>query len=177
MTKMADTFSAHKTQPSIQSCRNARLTSTSVMTNRARAASPITAICGVTDDVMMSMTFGLLCGLKSDVSPARHAHREHRTFARLARHGNIAAHHARELAGQGCCGPWPPGTTLLPPAKDCSSPRRGRGRTQRIKTRLLFIAQRIVKFRERGLHGLHCAKGSVEPLLHRPNPPVGVSIW
>src|SRR5262249_8840154 len=32
---------------------------------------------------------------------------------------------------------------------------------------LLFIAQRIVEFRERGLHGLHCAKRGVESLLHR----------
>src|SRR5262249_12576089 len=28
-------------------------------------------------------------------------HREHRAFARLARHGHIAAHHACELAGDG----------------------------------------------------------------------------
>src|SRR5215472_15900661 len=31
----------------------------------------------------------------------RQAHDEHRTFARLARHGHLAAHHARELAGDG----------------------------------------------------------------------------
>jgi hypothetical protein len=31
----------------------------------------------------------------------RQAHREHRTFARLARHGHVPAHHARELAGDG----------------------------------------------------------------------------
>src|SRR5215831_12257103 len=31
----------------------------------------------------------------------RQAHREHRAFARLARHGHVAAHHARELAGDG----------------------------------------------------------------------------
>src|SRR5215831_10207101 len=31
----------------------------------------------------------------------RQAHSEHRTFARLARHGHVAAHHARELAGDG----------------------------------------------------------------------------
>src|SRR5262249_51532599 len=30
---------------------------------------------------------------------ARPAHRKHRTFAPLARHGHVAAHHARELAG------------------------------------------------------------------------------
>ena len=29
------------------------------------------------------------------------AHREHRPLARLARHGHVAAHHARELAGDG----------------------------------------------------------------------------
>src|SRR5262249_50894291 len=29
---------------------------------------------------------------------ARQAHREHRAFARLARHRHVAAHHARELA-------------------------------------------------------------------------------
>src|SRR5262249_51873394 len=32
---------------------------------------------------------------------ARQAHREHRAFARLARHGHVASHHARELAGDG----------------------------------------------------------------------------
>src|SRR5262249_15322670 len=47
------------------------------------------------------------------------------------------------------------------------SPRGAGGRTQRIEARLLFIAQRIVEFRERGLHGFHCAKRGVEPLLHR----------
>src|SRR5262249_1904945 len=31
----------------------------------------------------------------------RQAHDEHRTFAWLARHGHVAAHHARELAGDG----------------------------------------------------------------------------
>ena len=34
-------------------------------------------------------------------SAARQAHRKDRTFARLARHGHVAAHHARELAGEG----------------------------------------------------------------------------
>src|SRR5262249_34225515 len=47
------------------------------------------------------------------------------------------------------------------------SPRGAVGRTQRVKPRLLFIAQRIVEFRERRLHGLHCARRGVEPLLHR----------
>src|SRR6516165_1938036 len=32
---------------------------------------------------------------------ARQAHREHRALARLARHRHVAAHHARELAGDG----------------------------------------------------------------------------
>src|SRR5215469_48798 len=32
---------------------------------------------------------------------ARQSHREHRALARLARHRHIAAHHARELAGDG----------------------------------------------------------------------------
>src|SRR5215831_3026288 len=32
---------------------------------------------------------------------ARQAHRKHRTSAQLARHGHVAAHHARELAGDG----------------------------------------------------------------------------
>jgi tripartite-type tricarboxylate transporter receptor subunit TctC len=32
---------------------------------------------------------------------ARQAHREHRALARLARYGHVAAHHARELAGDG----------------------------------------------------------------------------
>src|SRR6266481_4143778 len=31
----------------------------------------------------------------------RQAHGEHRAFARLARHGHVAAHHARELAREG----------------------------------------------------------------------------
>jgi hypothetical protein len=41
-----------------------------------------------------------------------------------------------------------------------SSPKRPGGRTQQIKARLLFVAQRTVEFRERGLHGLHRAKRS-----------------
>ncbi len=45
--------------------------------------------------------------------------------------------------------------------------RRPGRRTQRIKARLLFIAQRIVKFPERGPYGLHRAERGVEPLLHR----------
>jgi hypothetical protein len=32
---------------------------------------------------------------------ARQAHRKHRALARFARHGHVAAHHARELAGDG----------------------------------------------------------------------------
>ena len=32
---------------------------------------------------------------------ARQAHCKHRTFAWLARHGHVATHHARELAGDG----------------------------------------------------------------------------
>jgi|GraSoi2013_100cm_1033763.scaffolds.fasta_scaffold144077_2 hypothetical protein len=32
---------------------------------------------------------------------ATQAHREDRAFARLARHGHVAARHARELAGEG----------------------------------------------------------------------------
>src|SRR5215831_16011295 len=35
------------------------------------------------------------------VLAARQAHREDRPLARLARHGHVAAHHARELAGDG----------------------------------------------------------------------------
>src|SRR5262249_6706634 len=35
------------------------------------------------------------------IRTARQAHREHRTFALLARHGHIATHHARELAREG----------------------------------------------------------------------------
>src|SRR6266478_5409222 len=48
-----------------------------------------------------------------------------------------------------------------------SSPRRPGRRTQRIKARLLFVAQRIVEFHERGPYGLHSAERGVEPLLHR----------
>jgi hypothetical protein len=36
--------------------------------------------------------------LRSRVRAARQAHREDRALARLARHGHVAAHHARELA-------------------------------------------------------------------------------
>src|SRR5262249_32125974 len=35
------------------------------------------------------------------VRARRQTHREHRALARLARHGHVAAHHARELAGDG----------------------------------------------------------------------------
>src|SRR5438128_11474850 len=56
---------------------------------------------------------------------------------------------------------------------DCSSPRRPGRQTQRIKARLLFIAQRTVEFRERRLHGLHRAKRGVEPPLHRLDPTRG----
>src|SRR5262245_33266085 len=35
------------------------------------------------------------------VLASRQAHREHRPSARLARHRHVAAHHARELAGDG----------------------------------------------------------------------------
>jgi hypothetical protein len=38
---------------------------------------------------------GLVC------RAARQPHREHRALARLARHGHVATHHARELAGDG----------------------------------------------------------------------------
>src|SRR6516165_9042545 len=38
---------------------------------------------------------------RSCALPARQTHREHRSLARFARHGHIAAHHARELAGDG----------------------------------------------------------------------------
>ena len=45
--------------------------------------------------------FGL-CGCA-----ARQPHREPRTFARLARHGHVAAHHARQFAGDGKAEPRP----------------------------------------------------------------------
>jgi hypothetical protein len=38
---------------------------------------------------------------------ARQAHREHRALAQLARHSHVAAHHARELAGDGKAEPRP----------------------------------------------------------------------
>src|SRR6516165_6706687 len=50
-------------------------------------------------DVEISVVAGSswrLCVLAS-----RQAHRKHRTFARLARHRHVTAHHARELAGDG----------------------------------------------------------------------------
>src|SRR5262249_34402872 len=37
----------------------------------------------------------------SGIGTHRQTHREHRAFARLARHRHIATHHARELAGDG----------------------------------------------------------------------------
>src|SRR5262249_25621912 len=61
----------------------------------------------------------------------------------------------------------------LPFATACFSPHRLGGRTQRIEARLLLIAQRIVEFRERRLHGLHRAERGVEPLLHRLDPSRG----
>src|SRR6516225_6202553 len=39
--------------------------------------------------------------LSVDLRAARQAYRKNRTFARLARHRHVAAHHARELAGDG----------------------------------------------------------------------------
>src|SRR5262249_55148695 len=68
--------------------------------------------------------------------------------------------------------PWESGADYRGKALRCKrrrqliSPHRPGGRTQRIEACLLFIAQRIVEFRERGLHGLHCAKRGVESLLH-----------
>src|SRR6266581_946156 len=53
------------------------------------------------------------------------------------------------------------------------SPHRAGGRAQRIEARLLFIAQRVVEFRERRLHGLHRGESGVEPLLHRLDPTRG----
>ena len=50
------------------------------------------------------------------------------------------------------------------------SPRRPGRRTQRIKARLLFVVQRIVEFRELGLHRLHCGKRGFKALLHRLDP-------
>ena len=46
---------------------------------------------------------GSLHRLRLSVSTSlrRQPHRKHRTFARLARHRHVAAHHARELAGDG----------------------------------------------------------------------------
>src|SRR5262249_56742878 len=41
------------------------------------------------------------------VLATRKAHREHRAFARLPRHRYVAAHHARELAGDGKAEPRP----------------------------------------------------------------------
>src|SRR5215831_4382347 len=38
---------------------------------------------------------------RSCALPARQTHREHRALARFARHGHVAAHHARELACDG----------------------------------------------------------------------------
>ena len=53
------------------------------------------------------------------------------------------------------------------------SPRGPGRRTQRIKARLLFVAQRIVEFREHGLHRLHCGKRGLEALLDRLDPAGG----
>src|SRR5262245_22716430 len=46
-------------------------------------------------------------GMKLCVLTARQAHREHRALARLARHGHIAAHHARKFARDGEAEPCP----------------------------------------------------------------------
>src|SRR5437867_4957246 len=44
----------------------------------------------------------------TDGGTGRQAHREHRAFARLAGDGHVAAHQARELAGDGESQPSPP---------------------------------------------------------------------
>src|SRR5262249_35163117 len=53
------------------------------------------------------------------------------------------------------------------------SPRPPGPPTERIEAGLLFIAQRIVEFRERRLYGLHRGERGVEPLLHRLDPTRG----
>src|SRR6478672_6591663 len=42
------------------------------------------------------------------ICPCRQPHREDRAFARLARHRDVAAHHAGELAGEGEAQVGPP---------------------------------------------------------------------
>jgi hypothetical protein len=69
------------------------------------------------------------------------------------------------LLGGGVAAAWP----LAARAQQPAAHRPGR-RTQRIKPRLLFVAQRIVEFRERWLHRLHCGKRCLEALLHRLDP-------
>ena len=49
------------------------------------------------------------------VLAARQAHGEHRALARLARHRYVAAHHARELAGDGKAEPRPADGFVLAP--------------------------------------------------------------
>src|SRR5215813_11918358 len=43
----------------------------------------------------------IVCAAGSWRLTPRQAHREHRAFAKLTRHGHVPAHHARELAGDG----------------------------------------------------------------------------
>jgi len=62
-------------------------------------------------------------------------------------------------------------TTRLEPADwRPPSPRRPGHRTERIEVGLLFVAQGIVEFRKRRLHGLHRGERGVEPLLHGLRP-------
>src|SRR6516164_10443978 len=47
-------------------------------------------------------------GARLAIAGRRQAHGEHRAFARLARHGHVPAHHARELAVMARPRPVPP---------------------------------------------------------------------
>ena len=62
------------------------------------SACPLRAICVI--NAMQQISTGLrgYLGLWSAGGTPGQAHRKHRALARLARHGDVAPHHARELA-------------------------------------------------------------------------------
>src|SRR5262249_24911809 len=50
------------------------------------------------------------------------------------------------------------------------SPHRAGGGAQRIEARLLLVAERVVEFRQRGLHGANRGERGLQALLHGLDP-------
>src|SRR5262249_13723715 len=64
--------------------------------------SRLSRLCVRGQGVMKNLTRSLVCwGGLVCIRPAGQAHRKDRTLAQFARHGHVATHHARELAGDG----------------------------------------------------------------------------